>query len=153
MKWEMDASVPLDARAPHARQRPALSLGRDERLAAAVGRGDRRAFDTIYERYHQPLYRYCRSILRNDADAQDALQTAMVSALVALQNGRRDAPLRPWLFRIAHNAAISALRRRRPTVDLIEADGPDWGTADSRAAERADLTQLVRDLAQLSERQ
>ena len=149
----MDAPVSIAARAPHARGRPTLALAGDERLAAAVGRGDQRAFATIYERYHQALYRYCRSILRDDADAQDALQTAMVGAFVALQNGRRDAPLRPWLFRIAHNTAISALRRRRPTVEIGDADGLAWGSAEVRFEERERLALLVSDLGALAERQ
>ena len=75
------------------------------------------------------------------------------SAFVALQNGRRDAPLRPWLFHIAHNAAISALRRRRPTLDLMEGDGPGWGSVEDRVEERHRLALLVKDLAELPERQ
>ena len=149
----MDAPVPIAVRAAETRPRRKLSLLGDERLAALVGRGDQRAFATIYERYHQALYRYCRSILHNDADAQDAVQTAVVSAFVALQNGRRDAPLRPWLFRIAHNTAISALRRRRPTLDLMECDGPGWGSVEDRVEERHRLALLVNDLAELPERQ
>ncbi|MEA2141199.1 MAG: hypothetical protein QOC91_1298, partial [Solirubrobacteraceae bacterium] len=83
----------------------------DERLARLVARGSERAFQTIYERYHQQLYRYCRSLLRDGDDAYDALQSTLVSALAALQRGQRDAPLRPWLFRIAHNEASSQTRR------------------------------------------
>ena len=79
----------------------------DEQLASHVADRHDSAFTTLYERYHQPLYRYCRSLLHNDADAQDALQSTFTSALAALRADRRDAPLRPWLFRIAHNEAIS----------------------------------------------
>src|SRR5438105_9072074 len=100
---------------------PALVPGRtirlsrlgDERLAGLVGGGSERAFTALYERYHQQLYRYCRSILLDDADAQDALQSTFAAALVALQQSKRNAPLRPWLYRIAHNEAISLIRRRR----------------------------------------
>ena len=145
--------MPIAAPAAEARPRRRLALLGDERLAGLVRQGDQRAFATIYERYHQPLYRYCRSILHNDADAQDAVQTTVVSAFVALQNGRRDAPLRPWLFRIAHNAAISALRRRRPTLDLMENDGPGWGSVEDRVEEGHRLRLLVADLAELPERQ
>ena len=90
---------------------PAVLLG-DERLARLVTRGSERAFQAIYDRYHQQLYRYCYSVLRNRDDAYDVLQSTLVSALAALQRGQRDAPLRPWLFRIAHNEAISEVRRR-----------------------------------------
>lgn len=125
----------------------------DERLARLVGVGNEPAFGRIYERYHQPLYRYCRSIVREDADAQDVLQSTFANALVALRRGQRDAPLRAWLFRIAHNEAISLIRRRRSDVDL--ADSPErWvGSVEDRAEERARLTLLVADLRELPDRQ
>ena len=46
------------------------------------------AFARVYERHHQALYRYCRSILRHEQDAQDALQSTMMRAFVALQTER-----------------------------------------------------------------
>src|ERR1700731_436366 len=88
------------------------SLLTDERLARHVGQGDDRAFSALYSRYHQQLYRYCHSIVRHEADAQDVLQSTFTAALGALRRGQRDAPLRPWLYRIAHNEAISLVRRR-----------------------------------------
>src|SRR5215475_4666982 len=64
-----------------ASRRLPFGLGRmaDERLAQLVAAGRERAFAVLYERYHQPLYRYCRSMLRNDQDAQDALQSTFAS--------------------------------------------------------------------------
>src|SRR2546423_2372191 len=91
---------------------PLTVLG-DERLAKLVTEGNERAFAALYARYHQPLYRYCHSMVRHDADAQDALQSTFTAALSALRREQRDAPLRPWLFRIAHNESISLVRRRR----------------------------------------
>src|SRR5215212_8417570 len=81
----------------------------DDRLVRLAARGSERAFAVIYERHHQALYRYCRSIVRDQHDAQDVLQTTMARALTALRKGPPDAPLRPWLFRIAHNESISLL--------------------------------------------
>jgi RNA polymerase sigma factor (sigma-70 family) len=115
--------------------------------------GSERAFAVIYERYHQRLYRYCRSHLRDGDDAYDALQSTLANALAALQRGQRDAPLRPWLFRIAHNEAISLIRRREPdrgSFDAIESCVP---SAEARAGERARLALLVSDLGELPERQ
>jgi Sigma-70 region 2 len=80
-------------------------LVRDERLARSVTDGDQEAFAELYERYQQPLMRYCRSILGAEADSQDAVQSAFVRALAALQRDSRNAPLRPWLYRIADNEA------------------------------------------------
>jgi RNA polymerase sigma factor (sigma-70 family) len=125
----------------------------DERLAQRVGAGDERAFVVVYERYHQILYRYCRSILHNDVDAQDALQSTFAAAFAALRAGQRDAPMRPWLFRIAHNESISMLRRSRPGVELSKASVTAATSTEEQVAERAELSVLLRDLHQLTDRQ
>jgi RNA polymerase sigma factor (sigma-70 family) len=130
-----------------------LRLLGDERLARSVADGNDAAFAHLYERFHQPLYRYCRSLVGNDADAQDALQSALAAALVALRGGRRDAPLRPWLFRIVHNEAISLVRRRRPERQLPDDLGPPARSAQDTAEERARLATLFADLHELPERQ
>ena len=130
-----------------------LSLFGDERLARLVGEGSERAFAVLYARYHQSLYRYCRSIVRDDSDAQDALQSTLASAFAALRRGQRDAPLRPWLYRIAHNEAVSLLRRRRPTMELSDACEGAAQSVEERAGERERLRLLVTDLGGLPERQ
>jgi RNA polymerase sigma factor (sigma-70 family) len=132
---------------------PGLARMGDERLARMVARGNERAFATLYERHFQALYRYCRSIVGNDADAQDALQSAFAAALVALRRGARDAPLRPWLFRITHNEAVSLLRRRRPVLELSEAGDPTAPSTVERALERERLALLLSDLRELGDRQ
>jgi RNA polymerase sigma factor (sigma-70 family) len=125
----------------------------DERLARLVGQGDDRAFGALYSRFHQPIYRYCHSMVRHEADAQDALQSTFASALTALQLSQRDAPLRPWLFRIAHNESISLLRRRRPAVEVPETLEASGQSVEGTAEERARLALLVADLQALPERQ
>src|SRR6185437_500584 len=130
-----------------------LALGGEERLALLAGEGNERAFTALYERYHQPLYRYCRSLVRSEVDAQDALQSTFTAALGALRRGQRDAPLRPWLFRIAHNESISLLRRRRPEAELSEATQSTVPSAEHSAEGRARLASVVADLGDLPERQ
>src|SRR5947209_11236041 len=130
-----------------------LGLLSDERLARMVGQGNERAFGTLYARYHQPLYRYCYSMVRHEADAQDALQSTFTSALAALRRSQRDAPLRPWLYRIAHNESISLLRRRRVTDELPETMEARGSSVEHAAEERARLELLVEDLRDLPERQ
>jgi RNA polymerase sigma factor (sigma-70 family) len=115
--------------------------------------GDTRAFAAIYERYHQPIYRYCHSILHDPEDAADALQNTMVKAMRGLAGNDRDIALKPWLFRIAHNEAISLVRRRRPTASLESIEVPLAPSVDDDAATRERLQQLVADLHELPERQ
>jgi RNA polymerase sigma factor (sigma-70 family) len=128
-------------------------LSSDERLARLVSRGSERAFATLYRRHHQALYRYCCSIVRDEDDAQDALQSAMTRALVALRSGERDLAVRPWLFRIVHNEAVTVLRRRRPTVALAEDLEPAGLAVEDALAGRERLAALVADLQALPERQ
>ena len=130
-----------------------LSLVSDERLAKLAAGGDTVAFGTIYQRYHAPLYRYCRSIVGSPDDASDALQNTMLAAFRSLQGEIRSIRLKPWLYKIAHNESVSLLRSRRPTVDL-EAAGQMAGSdmaVDATTRER--LRQLMTDVAKLSEQQ
>src|SRR6266576_3929115 len=89
-----------------------LQAGRrssDQRLARLASRGNARAFALLYERHHQALYRYCLAIVRAPEDAQDALQNTFMNAFAALRASERDVAVRPWLFRVAHNEAVSIL--------------------------------------------
>jgi RNA polymerase sigma factor (sigma-70 family) len=125
----------------------------DDGLARMVTAGNEEAFAALYDRYHQRLYRYCRSMLGKDEDAQDALQSTFAGAYAALAQGRRDAPIRPWLYRIAHNESVSVMRRRRPEMEISADRVPPAASAAEVAAERGRLALLMADLAALTERQ
>ncbi len=137
----------------------------DAALVRRAAVGDEAACSLIFRRYHPRLELYCRSITRNDADAQDAAQSAMTKAFTALRRRPPESALRPWLFRIAHNEAISLMRRRRPEAEIGEehpqaAHGP-LETIElreevravlddvSRLAPRARQALLLRELAEL----
>src|SRR5215468_3606857 len=90
-----------------------LQLLGDERLAQLAATGDRRAFDVLFERHRRGLERSARSIVGNEHDAQDVLQSTALKAFVNLGGRSSDAPPRSWLYRIATNEAITVLRRRR----------------------------------------
>jgi RNA polymerase sigma factor (sigma-70 family) len=136
---------------------PALPLqGRrssDGRLARLARGGSTAAFAALYQRHHQALYRYCLSIVRTPEDAQDALQSTFERAFAALQASRRDVAMRPWLFRIAHNEAVSILRRRRAGDDQIDARMPSAFTVEGTVAQRERMATLVADLQELPVRQ
>jgi RNA polymerase sigma factor (sigma-70 family) len=123
----------------------------DERLFGLAARGDERAFELIYQRHHQALYRYCRSIVGNGEDAADALQSTMASALRALPGERREIAVKPWLFRIAHNESISLLRKRRAHTTIEDAAELEAPPHDLTA--RLRLAQLVTDIEQLPDGQ
>jgi RNA polymerase sigma factor (sigma-70 family) len=125
----------------------------DAHLARLAMHGDPRAFEAIFERFHQELYRYCRAILGDSDEAQDALQSTMASALRSLPGDSRQIALRPWLYRVAHNEAISILRQRATNLNLDRLSEQVAPSADSEAELRERLRDLVADLDALPERQ
>lgn len=126
-----------------------LRLLSDERLAHLAAAGNRAAFAAIYERHHQALYRYCRTITRNDEDARDALQATMLNAMKAIDTKPRK--VRAWLYRIAHNESVSLLRSgKRHSPATLEDVEP---SAEAPVESRRELRELLDDIGQLSERQ
>jgi RNA polymerase sigma factor (sigma-70 family) len=142
----------LSLRRSGIRAGPLRLLGND-RLARLVARGDDAAFEVIYERHVQRLYRYCLAIVGVPEDASDCVQNAMLKAFDALRSSSRDIALGPWLFRVAHNEAISTLRRRRPTSEPDEAALRPAPGADVDAVARERTSRLFEDLRELPERQ
>ena len=128
-------------------------LNRDLRLAELAAAGDERAFEALFRRYHQELYRYCRAIVNDPADAEDAMQATMVKALRSLPGERREISLKPWLYRVAHNESISILRSRRTTVELDAEQLPAVDSVETTADMRGRVRTLVADLETLPERQ
>lgn len=128
-------------------------LRSDGSLVRAAAAGERAAFEAIFRRYQQPLYRYCCSLLGSEADAADALQNTMVATLRALPGERREIDLKPWLYRIAHNEAISLIRRRRPQEQLDERSAGTGGDPAAKSEARGEFRQLIADLGELSEAQ
>jgi RNA polymerase sigma-70 factor, ECF subfamily len=94
---------------------------RDERLLIAdakSGHGD--AFGELYKRHHHKAYRSALRILRNQQDAEDAVQRAFHRALVNLQCFREDSTFSTWLTRIVINESLMLLRQRRTQQPLHE---------------------------------
>lgn len=99
-----------------ARQVAAEILSDGELVERARNR-DEAAVRILTRRYNLRLFRIVRSILRNDAEAEDVVQEAYVRAFTGLDLFRGEAGFGTWLIRIAINEAMGRLRRRRPTVD------------------------------------
>jgi RNA polymerase sigma-70 factor (ECF subfamily) len=79
------------------------------------------------------LHRYCARLMGSTIEGEDVVQDTLVRAFVALQDLQEAPPLRPWLFRIAHNRALDLLRSREVrAAEPIEAasDVADVASAD-----------------------
>jgi RNA polymerase sigma-70 factor (ECF subfamily) len=91
----------------------ALNEQPDHELIAQVRNGEAAAFEKLMRRYNQRVFRAARSVLRDDAEAQDVVQETFVRAFRHLQDFEERSSVGTWLTRIAVNEAFSRLRRSR----------------------------------------
>jgi RNA polymerase sigma factor (sigma-70 family) len=124
-----------------------------EDLWRRFGAGDGSAFAQLYRDHHRDVFRYCRSLLHDEEDAHDAAQRTWTAIWTAPGAARREIPLRPWLFRVAHNEAVSILRRRRRHEELTDLEVPSLDDVASEVELRDRLATLRADLVSLPERQ
>jgi RNA polymerase sigma-70 factor, ECF subfamily len=97
----------------------------DRTLVAAAQAGDRRALDDLLRRHYDRVHAVCRRIAGSSRDADDAAQEAMISIVRGLARFDGRAQFSTWAYRIATNAALDELRRRkrRPALALVDDEG------------------------------
>ena len=106
----------------------------DVDLVERIRRGDPRAMEALMRRHNRALYRTARAILRDDTEAEDAVQDAYIHAFRSLETFRGDSSFSTWLVRIAANEALQRLRKQKRLAQVIPIDH-DHGEA------------LMRDIA------
>lgn len=94
-----------------------LSLSEEADLVRRARARDASAVRAIIQANNRRLFRMARSILKDDAEAEDVVQETYVRAFTHLDGFRGDSSLATWLTRIAMNEALGRLRRRHPTVE------------------------------------
>jgi RNA polymerase sigma-70 factor (ECF subfamily) len=106
----------------------------DEQLVQRVRSGDVALFEVLMRRNNTRLYRTLRSLLRNEAEIEDAMQAAYVLAYSKLGTFRGDAQLSTWLTQIALNEALGRLRhdRRHPALSLAAVPEPELPSSASQ---------------------
>ena len=104
----------------------------DEQVIERVLAGDAALFELIMRRHNERLYRAVRSILRDEGEAEDAMQAAYLHAYAHLRDFERRSAFSTWLTRIAIHEALA--RRRRSLRTVIEEEEPDV-PADTRSPE------------------
>jgi RNA polymerase sigma factor (sigma-70 family) len=147
----------ISAPRPHVlripKPRRLLSALSDERLVELVRKGEAAAFEVLYDRYSSGILGFCRHMLGNVADAEDATQHTFIAAHADIErHDRRDLHVKAWLYTIARNRCLSMLRARReqPSDDAVDI------ATDNLAGEieqRADLRALLADVTRLPDDQ
>ena len=129
-----------------------LRLASDARLVALVREGRAVAFEAVYDRHHRGILSFCRHMLGDPQEAEDAVQHTFLSAYSDLISSHKPIHLRAWLFAIARNRCYSIMRARReqPAADVGESVTEGLATQVQR---RQDLRDLVVDMRRLPEEQ
>ena len=119
-------------------------------MDARLGRAD--ALETVMREHNQRLFRIARSILRNDAEAEDIVQDAFVKAFTNIASLRDAGSIGAWLGKITANLALSRLRQlklrdaaptdRKPSHDCLEDARLDEMTPE-RLAAMADIRRTL----------
>jgi RNA polymerase sigma-70 factor (ECF subfamily) len=131
---------------------------------AGAQAGDRDALEALLRRHHDRLWALCRRLTGNHADADDALQDALIAIARGIRRYDGRAVFTTWAYRVATNACLDELRRRRrrPVPDITEtlgvgasSDGPGGAVSAPAApaaveavADRLDIDAALAKLPQ-----
>ncbi len=120
----------------------------EQDLALALTSGDRQAFEALMRRHNQRLFRVARAITGDSSEAEDAVQSAYLSAYLHLASFAGRSSVATWLTRIAINEALARRRARRArerldSIDWVEEEPCDRGATPEEAAALKQQAQLV----------
>jgi RNA polymerase sigma-70 factor (ECF subfamily) len=116
---------------PVSAKAPAKALS-DLEIAQRIAAGDRGVLERLMRKNNQRLFRTARSILKDDAEAEDAVQEAYLLAYQAMAGFRGGASLSTWLVRIVVNEAIARARKRGRRAEVIHLEGTADADGDHR---------------------
>ncbi|HWX95020.1 MAG TPA: sigma-70 family RNA polymerase sigma factor [Terriglobales bacterium] len=130
---------------------------REQELLRRVRAGEKQLFYEVVKPYERRVYSAALAVLRNEADAEDAAQEAILKAFTHIRQFRAEARFSTWLIQIAVNEAL--MRRRRAHPEIIEPIGErqeedgqytprdfaDWREIPSEVLERKEVRQKLAD--------
>jgi RNA polymerase sigma-70 factor, ECF subfamily len=123
---------------PPSAKAASLDASSDADLVRRVAAQEPAAFERLMRRHNSRLFRVTRAILRDDAEAEDAVQDAYLSAYRHIDDYRGDASVATWLTRIAVNQALMRLRKRQRDRVVIPFTSGGEGLTDEAEASLAD---------------
>ena len=131
----------------------------DQALVFAAKNGNTKCFEELYKRYYDKIYALARTTVKNDADAQDVLQTTFIKAWQNIRSLEDPAAFNTWLQHITLNECCTLMRKYRPTLSMDE-EGEDGEMLQLESdlmlpqqyAERSDLSErLGKIIGELSD--
>jgi RNA polymerase sigma-70 factor (ECF subfamily) len=112
---------------PSASPAPSAAPLSEAELALRIAAGDTAALEALMRRYNRTLFRTARAIVRDDAEAEEALQDAYLKVFRSIAQFRGDSKLSTWLVRIVANEALMRRRKRARSAEVValhsEGDG------------------------------
>ncbi len=123
----------------------------DADLVAAAKQGDRASLEALLARYLERIHTVCRRIVGNREDALDAAQEALIATVRGLPGYDGRAAFGTWVHRVATNAALDEVRRRRRrpapsgSTDVLASSAPSRGP-ESEVLAKFDVQQALRTL-------
>ena len=123
----------------------------DEELVAEVQKGDTESFRVLVERYEPKMARYARRFLFATDDAKDLLQEIFIKTYVNIRSFDLDRRFSPWIYRIAHNEFVNALKKKKKERDTISLFFVDVLFPHPIAKEAADDEATRRELKEVLE--
>lgn len=124
----------------------------DERLVDMTRAGQDRAFEALVARYRAPLHRFCSRSLSHGR-AEDVVQQTFIKAYAAMKADDAALDFKPWLYRIARNTSIDALRQSGWSDEVLAPDGGASEGPEGAVERRQQLAGLVAAVRALPERQ
>jgi RNA polymerase sigma-70 factor (ECF subfamily) len=125
----------------------------DAALAVQSQRGQRNAFDALVKRYHARLYTHLYRMVRNREEAEDLTQETFLRAYRHLAHYDSARPFRNWIYTIATNLGLNALRTRQRRERIANTDSsrlinaPDAGESPAAPSERAErMADAIKEL-------
>jgi len=93
-----------------------VSKKSDEEIVKMIQSGQIVLFDILIERYEQKIKRYCQRFLSKKEDVEDILQDIFIKVYRNIQSFNPEKRFSPWIYRIAHNALLNVLKKRKIKV-------------------------------------
>ena len=115
----------------------------DVGLVARILSGDMRAMEELMRLHNRILFRTARAILRDEAEAEEAVQDAYVKAYRKLADFRGESKLSTWLVRIVANEALMRRRRNPKPAEAAEQEPASDAPGPEENAERAEVRRLI----------